>query len=402
MPGDPDHADERRVVLAMSGGVDSSVAACILKDRGYDVLGLFMKTGAHWEDQARRAKTCCSAVDADDARRVADKLDIPFYALDFESEFSRVVDDFTGEYLRGRTPNPCVMCNLWFKFGKLWAYGKSVGAARVATGHYARVLPGPDGTPRLARGVDRSKDQTYVLSALRPDILRRVLLPVGDFTKDQIRAIARQRGLAVHDKPDSQEICFIPDNDHVRFMRERHPELDTAGEILDHTGAVVGRHRGYDTFTIGQRRGLGLAFGEPRYVVAIDPPTRRVSIGPRAALDKPGLLADRFNWQDPQPPAVDDPPRPCRAQIRAQHRAVPATVRALPENRVLVRFETPQPAVTPGQVVTLYDPDDLLVLGGGWIESALEPETPDAGNPAPEHLPNTSPDNTRAQPAVES
>src|SRR3954453_920916 len=211
----------RRVVLAMSGGVDSSVAALLLKEQGYDVIGLFMRTGAHSEDAERRARTCCSATDAVDARAVADRLDIPFYALDFERDFARIMDQFADEYAAGRTPNPCVMCNIWLKFGKLWSYGKQVGADFVATGHYARIATAPDGSPRVARAVDRGKDQSYVLFGLRREILPHVLFPVGGYPKAEIRAIARGLGLPVHDKPDSQEICFVPSNDYLGFVRER-------------------------------------------------------------------------------------------------------------------------------------------------------------------------------------
>jgi len=357
----------KRVVLAMSGGVDSSVAACLLKRQGYEVIGLFMRTGAHAEDQERRAKTCCSATDAVDARNVADRLDVPFYALDFERDFARIMDNFADEYAAGRTPNPCVMCNIWLKFGKLWAYGKQAGADFVATGHYARIAVAGDGTHRVSRAVDRSKDQSYVLSGLRKELLSRVLFPVGGFSKVEIREIARAEGLPVHDKPDSQEICFVPSDDYLGFVRDRRPGLDTAGAIVDEGGAVLGRHAGVEGFTIGQRRGLGIAVGEPRYVLQIEPASRTVTVGRREALEKPGLEASRFNWQGDEP----DGPVACLAQIRAQHRAVPATVEPLPGARARVVFETPVSAVAPGQVVTVYQND--LVLGGGWIDHALEP-----------------------------
>ncbi len=356
-----------RVVLAMSGGVDSSVAAHLLKERGHDVIGLFMRTGAHGDAADRRTKTCCTATDAVDARNVADRLDIPFYALDFERDFARIMDQFADEYAAGRTPNPCVLCNIWLKFGKLWAYGKQVGADFVATGHYARVVAGPDGRARIARGVDATKDQSYVLFGLRRELLSHVLLPVGGFTKAEIRAQARDLGLPVHDKPDSQEICFVPDDDYLRFVRDRRPGLETAGAIVDEDGSPLGRHGGIEGFTIGQRRGLGIAVGEPRYVVQIEPSTRTVTVGRRSSLDRPGLEASKFHWH------VDPPAGPfrCLAQIRARHRAVPATVEVLGEGRARVRFDEPQPAVTPGQVVTVYAGD--LVLGGGWIERGLDP-----------------------------
>lgn len=356
----------QRVVLAMSGGVDSSVAALLLKEQGYQVVGLFMRTGAYAEDEERRARTCCSATDALDARRVADRLDLPFYSLDFERDFARIMDDFAEEYAAGRTPNPCVLCNIWLKFGKLWAYGRQVGADFIATGHYARRAVAPDGTHRVARGVDRHKDQSYVLFGLPAEVLPHVLFPVGDRPKDEVRRLARENGLPVHDKPDSQEICFVPSDDYLAFVRARRPELDTAGPVVDEDGTELGRHSGIEGFTIGQRRGLGLALGEPRYVVRIEPATRTVRLGPRSALEKPGLHASRMNWQGPCPSG----PTRCLAQIRARHQAVGATVEALPGERARVVFDEPVAAVTPGQVVALYQ-DDLL-LGGGWIDDALD------------------------------
>ncbi|RUL88226.1 tRNA 2-thiouridine(34) synthase MnmA [Tautonia sociabilis] len=358
----------RRVVLAMSGGVDSSVAAHLLKREGFEVIGLFMRTGAHVDQPERRAKTCCSASDAIDAQAVADRLDIPFFALDFESDFGRIMDDFADEYLAGRTPNPCVLCNVWLKFGKLWAYGKQVGADFVATGHHARILPDDEGNPRIGRAVDAGKDQSYVLFGLRRELLPHVLLPVGGYSKAEIRALARELALPVHDKQDSQEICFIPDDDYLRFVRQRRPGASEPGRIVDEEGREVGRHEGIEAFTIGQRRGLGIAFGEPRYVVGIEPSTQTVTVGRREALEKAGLEASRFNWQ------VETPGGPirCLAQIRARHRAVPAVVEPREGGRAIVRFEEPQPAVTPGQIVTVYQGD--LVLGGGWIERPIEPD----------------------------
>jgi tRNA-specific 2-thiouridylase len=350
----------------MSGGVDSSVAAALLKEQGHEVLGLFMRTGASSEDAERRSRTCCSVTDAVDAQSVADRLDIPFFVLDFERDFARIEDYFADEYLAGRTPNPCAMCNIWLKFGKLWSYGQRAGADFVATGHYARVAAAADGSLRVSRAVDRAKDQSYVLFGLRSALLSHVLFPVGGYPKEQIRRVARERGLPVHDKPDSQEICFVPDDDYLGFVRGRRPGGDRSGLIVDQEGNVLGEHAGIEGFTVGQRRGLGIAVGSPRYVVQIDSSSRTVTIGRREALEKTGLIASRFNWQGPIPTER----AACLAQIRAQHRAVPATVEPIGSDGARVLFEVPQPAICPGQVVTVYQDD--LVLGGGWIERAID------------------------------
>src|SRR5215218_1128481 len=244
-----------RVVLAMSGGVDSSASAVLLQEQGYDVVGLFMRTGAHTDQPDTRRdnkKGCCSAIDAGDARRVADKLDIPFYALDFESEFNRIIDYFADEYARGRTPNPCVVCNNWLKFGQLWAFGKKLGADFIATGHYARALNG-----ELHKGIDGEKDQSYVLHGIKREVLPHLLFPVGGYAKADIRAIARDAGLlGVADKPDSVEICFVPGGDHTEVVRQRRPEVVAAGVIREKDGTVLGDHDGIDRFTVGQRKGL--------------------------------------------------------------------------------------------------------------------------------------------------
>jgi len=353
----------------MSGGVDSSVSAVLLKEQGFDVVGLFMRTGAHGaadDDLHNRKKGCCSAIDAGDARRVADKLDIPFYALDFEREFDRIIDYFADEYLAGRTPNPCVVCNNWLKFGKLWSFGKQLGADFIATGHYARIAAGDDGAPQLLRAVDPDKDQSYVLHGIRRHVLPHLLFPVGAYRKEQIRALARKSGLAVAEKPDSVEICFVPDGNHAGLIRDRRPGLDTAGSVVDAAGNILGDHDGYERFTIGQRKGLGIATYRKRYVLEIVPESRTVVLGDKEDLLANGLTASRVNWLI-EPPA--EARLSCTAKIRYRHAGVPASVVAEDDGNARIEFAEPQSAVTPGQAVVFYDGD--RVLGGGWIESAL-------------------------------
>jgi tRNA-specific 2-thiouridylase len=355
-----------RVVLAMSGGVDSSVAAYLLKEQGYEVIGLFMRTGVHGPDDGvpSHKKGCCSAVDAGDARRVADRLDIPFYALDFEQDFARIMDYFVDEYAVGRTPNPCVVCNTWLKFGKLWSYGKQLQADFVATGHYAQMR-NEDGEPQLHRGADPAKDQSYVLFGLRRSLLPHLLFPIGGFRKEEVRALACTANLGIADKPDSVEICFVPDNDHAGFIRKRRPELATAGNIVDASGKVLGPHDGIENFTIGQRKGLG--FGSPgrRYVLAIVPETNDVVIGVKEELRASALRAARVNW------LVDPPTEPlaCDAKIRYRHSAARAQVLATADGGANVQFAESQTAITPGQAVVFYEGN--RVLGGGWIERGM-------------------------------
>jgi tRNA-uridine 2-sulfurtransferase len=371
-----------RVVLAMSGGVDSSVAAHLLRASGHDVIGVFMRHGqppvsSGCESKAAGSTSslpivavrsdhkqgCCTATDAQDARRVADRLDIPFYAIDFQEAFGRIIDYFIDEYSAARTPNPCVMCNNWIKFGRLFDYADSVGAELVATGHYAQLIQDEPGRPALARGVDTTKDQSYVLFGIERQLLSRMLLPVGSYQKSAIRAMAQQIGLRVADKPDSQEICFVPEGDHAAFIRARRGPSDSAGEVVTSDGCVVGTHDGLERFTIGQRRGIGIALGEPRFVVRLERDTNRVVLGTKEELARVELTADRTNW-------LIDPgvgPRPCQVKIRYNAAPAAGTVTVLDGQRLHVRFERPQYGVAPGQAVVCYD--GQRVLGGGWIES---------------------------------
>jgi tRNA-specific 2-thiouridylase len=293
---------------------------------------------------------------------VAERLEIPFYAIDFQEEFGRIIDYFVEEYAAARTPNPCVMCNNWIKFGRLFDYADSVGAEFVATGHYARLAEVErGGGPALLRGVDTAKDQSYVLFGIERLLLSRMLLPVGGYRKPEIRRIAEQLGLRVADKRDSQEICFVPDQDHAAFIRRREGGTQP-GEIVTTSGAVVGRHDGLERFTIGQRKGLGVALGEPHFVVRLERETGRVVLGAREELARRELSASQANWLVPPDTA------PCRANFKIRYNAVPAagTLTARSTASFRVEFDEPQYGVAPGQAVVCYDGD--RVLGGGWID----------------------------------
>ncbi|NUN49543.1 MAG: tRNA 2-thiouridine(34) synthase MnmA [Candidatus Brocadiae bacterium] len=345
-----------RVVVAMSGGVDSSVTAALLRERGHDVVGLFMRNGVEHATRSSR-QGCCSAADAQDARRVADRLGIPFYALDFSAEFRTVVDRFVAEYARGRTPNPCIECNQALKFGRLLDYADAVGATHVATGHYARLENGV-----LRRGHDRAKDQSYVLFALSPAQIARTLLPIGALSKDEVRAEARRFDLPVSAKPESMEICFVPDNDYRRLIRER--AAPRPGPMVDMERRLLAEHPGIENFTVGQREGLGIALGRPAYVVALEPETNTVVVGFADDLLSRGLVARRVNWLGGAPAGTLD----ADVQIRAHHRPAAATL-TLDGDAVHVAFREPVRAVTPGQAAVFYRGDD--VLGGGWIERGI-------------------------------
>ncbi|MEN1680349.1 MAG: tRNA 2-thiouridine(34) synthase MnmA [Planctomycetota bacterium] len=373
------------VVLAMSGGVDSSVAAHLLIEAGHEVIGVFMRHGesspaaCSTESQQPTANSqqlqilrldhkqgCCTAADAEDARRVADRLDLPFYALDLNEEFGQIMDYFADEYVRGRTPNPCVRCNQWIKFGKLFDYADSVGADFVATGHYCRMAPRADG-PALLRGVDAGKDQSYALFGIERRRLPRMLLPVGDYQKPKIREIAGTLGLNVAEKKDSQEICFVTSGRYDEFVKRKRPagEHDRSGELVTTDGTVVGTHDGIEGFTVGQRKGLGVALGERKFVARIEPDTNRVVLGDRDEMLRRELTATESNW------LIDPPtgePRRCHAQIRYNATAAPAEM-TFDGERLHVVFDEPQFGVAPGQAVVCYDDaEPERVLGGGWIE----------------------------------
>jgi tRNA-specific 2-thiouridylase len=312
-------------------------------------------------NSTRSHQGCCSAADAADARFVSGMLGIPFYALNFQEDFDGIIDYFADEYAKGRTPNPCVVCNDRLKFGRLFEYADAIGARFVATGHYARVGM-HNHQPALRRAIDTNKDQTYVLFGLRRELLSRVLFPIGHLTKSEVRAVAERMGFPNHDKPDSVEICFAPDRDYARIVRQRRPDAFAGGEVVDSTGSVIGRHEGLANYTVGQRRGLRIAAGKPIYVTQLDVVNNRVVTGDDQALLCGALIADRANL------LLDPDVEGFRAdvKIRYLHTAASATVQRLPHNRVRVVFDEPQRAVTPGQAVVFYDGD--LVVGGAWIE----------------------------------
>lgn len=359
-----------RVLVAMSGGVDSSVAAAILRERGYDVVGVAMRLAPeHPAPVARRRGTCCSYDDFEDARRVAERMDFPFYVVDMRSDFAaQVVGYFVGEYLGGRTPNPCVMCNREIKFDRLWKRADALQAEFIATGHYARIERDGAGRHHLLRAFDSTKDQSYFLFSLTAAQLARTLFPLGTMTKTEVRARARALGLRNAGKPESQEICFVPDGDYARFV-ERLADASTLrpGRIIDSDGVELARHAGIHRFTVGQRRGLGVAAGEPLYVRKIDPASADVVVGRSAQLAARGLSATDVNLIDPA--LADDGPIPVEAKIRYRHPALPAMLRSIGSRRAEILFDRSGPAVTPGQACVFYRGDE--VLGGGFIERAL-------------------------------
>lgn len=353
---------KRRVLLGMSGGVDSSVAGYLLKEKGYDVVGVTMKV---WpQDCISRAEDkCCGPQAVADARGVAHALGFPHYVVDEADQFDRlVISYFSSEYQAGRTPNPCVMCNEKLKFGSLWAKAEALGCEYIATGHYAIIEHRPE-RAILRKGVDRRKDQSYFMFSLRQPQLRRALTPLGGMSKTAIRAIAGSLGLKVAGKADSQEICFVPGNDYKAFLRSHlGSEEFHRGGIYDQEGKFLGEHDGLELFTIGQRKGLPGGAVQPRYVVDLDPVTNRVVVGSAEDLAVDEFEIDRVNWSSRPNP---EEPIHVTVKIRYSHCGTRATVTPLPGDRARIRLEEPQKAVTPGQAAVFYDED--VVVGGGWI-----------------------------------
>jgi len=349
-------ASHDRAFVAMSGGVDSSVAAALLVEQGFDVTGVMLHLWAEYENR------CCSPRAVEDARAVAEQLGIDFHLVDYEAEFQAcVVRYFVDEYSRGRTPNPCLACNRQIRFGRLLRHVQAMGADFMATGHYARITE-LDGILRLQRGADPDKDQSYVLYMLGQDQLQKLLFPVGAYTKAQIREMARRRGLPVADKDESMEICFVSDDDYRRFLREHAPQVVKPGPILDTSGQEIGRHQGLPYYTVGQRRGLGIAASEALYVIRLDVARNALIVGTRRELGRRTLLADDVTYVCGEPPGS-----PVRVQAKIRYRALlaDATWTPLEQRRARVAFDEPLRDITPGQAVVAYQGD--LVLGGGII-----------------------------------
>ena len=358
---------KERIVVAMSGGVDSSVAAALLVEQGYDVVGMTMQLWDYGSRKKRQANRCCASEDIEDARRVANHLGIPFYAINFQKEFfDQVVRPFMDDYISGRTPIPCVNCNSGLKFHELVHVADRLQAAHVATGHYVTLEQDPStGRYRLRKARDLRKDQSYFLFNLTQDQLSRAHFPLGEYTKSEVRDIARRLNLPVAEKPESQELCFLQGETQGSFIQRHIPNLTLKGDFVDSSGAYIGAHDGIENFTIGQRRGLGVALGKPQYVVGIDAPRRMVQLGGYDELLMRGMNVSRVNWL-----GIPEPEENLTSHVRIRYKHDESVATIYPDgSNCRVEFEEKQRAITPGQAAVFYDGD--LLLGGGWIDSAF-------------------------------
>ncbi len=358
----------KRAVVAMSGGVDSSVAAALLKEQGYNVIGISMRLIGYAEG-TERVGGCCSIDDLNDARRVCDQLEIPFYVINLENAFrEKVIERFISEYLSGRTPNPCVLCNQRLKFEILLNKARELEAEYLATGHYARILF-DDGLQRyqLLKGIDPGKDQSYFLFTLTQEQLNSVLFPLGGIKKEEVRRLAQKFNLRVAEKVESQEICFIPDDNYSKFILEKaSPYAIKPGDIVDSSGKVLGRHSGIHNYTIGQRKGLGISSPRPLYVIGFDLDKNHVIVGEEAGLYSNALMADEVNWLSISKPEGE---MEATVKIRYRHDGEDAVIKPLENDKVQIEFKSPVKSITPGQAAVFYDGD--IVLGGGWIKGQL-------------------------------
>jgi len=354
-------SQRKKVFVALSGGVDSSTTAALLAEAGFACEGVFIITpvlsaaeGSEWNRHAQK-----------DAEEVAKKLGIKLHVLDLRGDFERILDYFCGEYMRGRTPNPCVLCNRQIKFGRLWDFARDSGAEFLATGHYARLVK-QNSQVGLYEAADAAKDQSYALSMIDRNILPHLILPMGDYLKKQTREMAAKFGLGTEQKPESQEICFIPDDDYVALLEQRCPEVARKGRIVDSSGKLLGEHKGTHRFTIGQRRGLRVAMGRPYYVVKIDAQSNTITLGPKEELMHRRLLATQVNWLIPEPAS----PFRAKVKIRYNDKGTSANI-SLKGNAAFVEFDEPNRAITPGQLAAFYvqEGENSRLVGGGWIDS---------------------------------
>ncbi len=351
-----------KALIAMSGGVDSAVAALRMRQEGWDCVGCTMKLYQNEDAGISRERTCCSLDDVEDARAVAYRMGIPHHVFNFSDDFrEKVIDKFVAAYLAGRTPNPCIDCNHYLKFSRLYHRAKELGCDVIVTGHYARIEE-ENGRWLLKKALDPEKDQSYVLYQLNQDQLAHTRFPLGKLTKPQVRAIAEAEGFVNARKPDSQDICFVPDGDYARVIQLRAGIIPEPGDFVDQSGRVLGRHRGIIHYTVGQRRGLGLSFDQPYYVVRIDPGANTVTLGPKEALFSKTAFVPDFHWISGETPPA---PIRCAAKIRYRHPEQPCLLTPLPEGGVRLDFDEPQRAITPGQSAVAYDGD--TVLGGGEL-----------------------------------